>query len=246
MNYESAGIVGDESMPLSRFAPSILAALILGGMNLGVALAASAQTTASAEAFAARLTEAAIARTKARVIYDPAYRKLSYPGGDVPLDRGVCSDVVVRSYRALGIDLQKLVHEDMRRSFRSYPRRWGLRRPDRNIDHRRVPNLRTYFKRHGKALVPSADGNSYQPGDLVTWDIAKPFKAVELQGRLSLRKGRQRFAQTPHIGIVSSKRSADGQRPLIVHNIGWGTRLEDMLFNFRITGHYRFQPDVGS
>ncbi|MEM8972384.1 MAG: DUF1287 domain-containing protein, partial [Pseudomonadota bacterium] len=164
--------------------------------------------------------------------------------GDVPADRGVCSDVVVRSYRALGIDLQKLVHEDMRRSFRSYPKRWGLRRPDRNIDHRRVPNLRTYFKRHGKVMLVSADGSDYQPGDLVTWDIAKSFDASELAARRVSNRKRQRYAQTPHIGIVSTKMSADGQRPLIVHNIGWGTRLEDMLFSFRITGHYRFQPGI--
>ena len=216
----------------------------LGVMTLGAVQSGAAQSLTSTDTFAARLTNAAIGRTKSSVVYDPAYRKLAYPGGDVPLDRGVCSDVIVRSYRALGIDLQKLVHEDMRRSFRSYPKRWGLRRPDRNIDHRRVPNLRTYFKRHGQALTPTADGGNYKPGDLVTWDVAKPFEADTLQSSQRSRRGRQRFAQTPHIGIVSTERSADGKRPRIVHNIGWGTRLEDMLFNFRITGHYRFQPSV--
>ncbi len=219
-------------------------AFVAGLIALAVNSSATAQAQMTSQLFSKRLTDAAIERTKSHVIYDPAYRKLSYPGGDVPSDRGVCSDVVVRSYRALGIDLQKLVHEDMRRSFRSYPKRWGLRRPDRNIDHRRVPNLRTYFKRHGKVLLVSANGSDYQPGDLVTWDIAKPFVGTELASRKSSSRKRQRFAQTPHIGIVSTRMSADGQRPLIVHNIGWGTRLEDMLFNFRITGHYRFQPGV--
>ena len=218
--------------------------LTVGLMAVSVGLSVEAQAQMTSELFAKRLTEAAVERTKSRVIYDPAYRKLSYPGGDVPADRGVCSDVIVRSYRALGIDLQKLVHEDMRRSFRAYPKRWGLRRPDRNIDHRRVPNLRTYFKRHGKVMALSANGSDYRPGDLVTWDIAKQFDASDLASRRSSSRKRQRFAQTPHIGIVSTKMSADGKRPLIVHNIGWGTRLEDMLFNFRITGHYRFQPGV--
>ena len=211
-------------------------------LAIGWSQSAVAQLTSTPNAFAMRLSTAALERTKAHVIYDPAYRKLAYPGGDVPLDRGVCSDVVVRSYRALGIDLQKLVHEDMRRSFRAYPKRWGLRRPDTNIDHRRVPNLRTFFKRHGQMLELSADGRDYKPGDLVTWDIAKPFKQEELIASLSSRRRKQRFAQTPHIGIISSKLSFDGKRPLVIHNIGAGTRLEDMLFNFRVTGHYRFQP----
>ena len=211
--------------------------LVIGGTQ-----SATAQLASSPDVFATRLSAAAFERTKSRVIYDPAYRKLAYPGGDVPSGRGVCSDVVVRSYRALGIDLQKLVHEDMRRAFRSYPKRWGLRRPDKTIDHRRVPNLRTFFKRHGQKLQLSVDGRDYKPGDLVTWDIAKPFKHEELMASRSSRRGKQRFAQTPHIGIVSAKLSADGQRPLIIHNIGAGTRLEDMLFNFRVTGHYRFQP----
>ncbi len=228
---------------MHRFIHSGLCAVALGCLALTSAAPGYAQASRQAQDFAARLTEAAIARTKSPVIYDPAYRTLSYPGGDVPLDRGVCSDVIVRSYRALGIDLQKLVHEDMRRAFRAYPKRWGLRRPDRNIDHRRVPNLRTYFSRHGQALKPSAEGRDYKPGDLVTWDIGKPFVAHELLSGRSLRRGRQQFARTPHIGIVSTKLSSDGKRPLIIHNIGWGTRQEDMLFGFRITGHYRFQPD---
>ena len=137
----------------------------------------------------------------------------------MPAGIGVCTDVVIRSYRQLGIDLQRLVHEDMRDSFESYPGHWGLERPDPNIDHRRVPNLQTFFARHGDALSVSHDASDYQAGDLVTW---------MLPGNL------------PHIGIVVDQRSTDGQRPLIVHNVGQGPRLEDVLFAYEITGHYRY------
>ena len=153
-------------------------------------------------------------------MYDPSYVRLSYPMGDVPKGRGVCSDVVVRSFRALGVDLQKLVHEDMAKNFGAYPKIWGLKRPDRNIDHRRVPNLEVFFKRHGQSLKPSNNAKVYRPGDIVSW---------RLGGRL------------PHIGIVVDKWSADGQRPLVVHNIGGGTVMEDMLFDHPITGHFRYQ-----
>lgn len=166
-----------------------------------------------------RLVEAALARTLHRVRYDGRYRRIDYPGGDVPDGIGVCTDVVIRSYRALGVDLQKAVHEDMASGFSSYPRLWGLDRPDPNIDHRRVPNLREFFRRQGAALEVSRDPARYQPGDLVTW---------VLRGNL------------PHIGIVTDRRSADGRRPLIVHNIGAGPELEDMLLSFPITGHYRY------
>lgn len=149
--------------------------------------------------------------------YDPSYVKLDYPGGDVPLDRGVCTDVVVRAMRELGIDLQVRLHEDMSAHFEEYPRKWGLSRPDPNIDHRRVPNLQTYFQRTGKSRVVSERPEEYWPGDIVTWDV---------QGR-------------PHIGIVSTKPAPCGTRYCIVHNIGAGTRVEDRLFDFKITGHYR-------
>ena len=170
--------------------------------------------------FADRLAAAALSRAGLDVRYDPSYRRISYPGGDVPSDTGVCTDVVIRSYRALGIDLQKLVHEDMRSSFAAYPNNWGLSRPDRNIDHRRVPNLRRFFERHGKALPLSRHGSDYKPGDIVTW---------RLDNRL------------PHIGIVVARQSRDGERPLIVHNIGAGPELEDVLFAYPMTGHYRFE-----
>jgi len=180
-----------------------------------------------AEVFSDKLVEAALKRTEQQVRYDGRYMRIAYPNGDVPADIGVCTDVVIRSYRALGFDLQQLVHEDMRDNFALYPskRIWGLTRPDSNIDHRRVPNLQTFFSRHGKSLAVSQQGSNYQPGDLVTW---------MLPGNL------------PHIGIVVNKSSADGLRPLIVHNIGAGPVLADMLFDYNITGHYRFTPGTGS
>jgi len=170
---------------------------------------------------ASALVAAAIERTHHQVRYNGAYVPIPYPGGDVSSDRGVCTDVVVRAYRSLGIDLQRVVHEDMQAHFDAYPseRLWGLKGPDTNIDHRRVPNLQVFFTRHGEALPVSDDPSDYAPGDLVTW---------VLPGNL------------PHIGIVTDRRSIDGERPLIVHNIGAGPRLEDGLFAFPITGHYRY------
>jgi uncharacterized protein YijF (DUF1287 family) len=173
-----------------------------------------------AENWPQSLIDAALEQTRHTVRYDGSYRVMGYPGGDVPEDIGVCTDVIVRAYRALGIDLQQAVHEDMTRAFSQYPNRWGLKRPDPNIDHRRVPNLETYFRRKGAALRVSADPNVYFPGDLVTW---------MLPGNL------------PHIGIVVDQRSADGNRALVVHNIGRGPKLEDGLFEFPITGHYRYK-----
>ncbi|MDO6765766.1 DUF1287 domain-containing protein [Agarivorans sp. 1_MG-2023] len=168
------------------------------------------------------LVEAALARTEHTVIYDGTYVALDYPNGDVPKHLGVCTDVVIRSYRAIGADLQVLVHEDMRNHFSLYPsqRIWGLSGTDRNIDHRRVPNLQVFFARHGESFARSQQASDYQAGDIVTW---------MLPGNL------------PHIGIVSDQLSAAGV-PKIVHNIGLGPQLEDMLFSYQITGHYRYQP----
>lgn len=151
------------------------------------------------------------------VRYDPAYEQLSYPGGDVPMDRGVCTDVVIRALRCLGLDLQKAVHEDMAAHFSAYPKLWGLKRPDKNIDHRRVPNLRTFFTRKGWSLPVTHNPADYRPGDLVTCLVG---------GNL------------PHIFIVSDARTRDGE-PLIIHNIGAGTQEEEGLFEFELTGHYR-------
>lgn len=153
--------------------------------------------------------------------YDPAYVKLQYPGGDVPADRGVCTDVIIRAFRqAHGLDLQQKVHEDMRSNFSLYPRRWGLKKPDRNIDHRRVPNLQVWFTRHALHFTPGNDPQNYQPGDVVT---------CTLPGNL------------PHIMLVSDQKSQTGI-PLVIHNIGAGAREEDILFAFPLTGHYRFKP----
>jgi uncharacterized protein YijF (DUF1287 family) len=151
--------------------------------------------------------------------YDPSYRAMAYPGGDVPMDRGVCSDVIIRAYRHAGIDLQKLVHEDMQRNFTKYPNPWKLRGPDSNIDHRRVPNLATFFSRHGGWLRVTNHAADYQPGDVVTWVLV---------------------AGVPHIGIVSDVPVRGKDRYLMVHNIGRGTELEDVLFAYRVTGHYRY------
>jgi uncharacterized protein YijF (DUF1287 family) len=173
--------------------------------------------------FAQRLVAAALVQTRQRVVYDGSYRRIPYPGGDVPAHIGVCTDVVIRAYRALGIDLQQRVHEDMRRAFAQYPRLWGMRAPDANIDHRRVPNLQAFFRRRGaERRVARQDATVYATGDLVTW---------MLPGNL------------PHIGIVTDQRTADGARPLIVHNIGRGPEVEDMLFTYPITGVYRWRGE---
>jgi uncharacterized protein YijF (DUF1287 family) len=177
---------------------------------------------AGADEFATRLVAAAVAQTRQHVVYDGSYRRIPYPGGDVPANVGVCTDVVIRAYRRLGIDLQQKVHEDMRSAFSAYPRLWGMRAPDTNIDHRRVPNLQAFFRRRGAARRTSSDPSVYAAGDLVTW---------MLPGNL------------PHIGIVSDQRSADGARPLIVHNIGRGPEVEDMLFEYSITGVYRYRGE---
>lgn len=149
--------------------------------------------------------------------YNPAYEQLSYPGGDVPISRGVCTDVVIRALRRLGFDLQKEVHEDMAANFSAYPKNWGLKRPDKNIDHRRVPNLRTFFTRRGWNLPITRRAADYRPGDLVTCLVAPGL---------------------PHIFIVSDAKSPQGE-PLIIHNIGAGTQEEEGLFDYEITGHYR-------
>lgn len=167
---------------------------------------------------AADLVAAARSQIGVTVTYDPSYQRIAYPMGDVPPDRGVCSDVVIRAFRSVGVDLQAELHRDMAKHFASYPKIWGLSVPDANIDHRRVPNLATWFKRQGKALAVSDDPGDYRAGDVVAW---------------VLDNGR------PHIGIVSDRHSEDGQRPLMIHNIGWGTHEEDVLFGYKITGHFR-------
>jgi uncharacterized protein len=169
------------------------------------------------------LVDAALERTTHQIMYDGSYHSIKYPGGDVPANIGVCTDVVIRSYRKLGIDLQKLVHLDMKSNFSKYPSKsiWGSSRPDSNIDHRRVPNLQVFFTRNGQKLKVTNNPQNYIPGDLVTW---------MLPGNL------------PHIGIVTDKYNSTTNTPMIVHNIGRGPKLEDMLFAYPITGHYRYLP----
>lgn len=146
--------------------------------------------------------------------YDPAYTALKYPMGDVPLIKGVCTDVIIRALRLQGVDLQKLIHEDMKKSFAVYPKKWGLKSTDRNIDHRRVPNIMTYFNRQGYEVKDK----NYKAGDIVTWDLGKGLV---------------------HIGIISNQKSLVNSTPLVIHNIGSGTQENNILFDYKITGHYR-------
>lgn len=211
------------SLGLAGASTAVLTGFLPGRRPVMAQLAAPPASLGSPPApWAARLIAAAEAQIGVTTLYDPAYVRLDFPGGDVPRDRGVCTDVVVRAYRdGLGVDLQQLVHTDMATHFSVYPSKWGLKQPDRNIDHRRVPNLQTFLTRRGAKLSPSESADDYAPGDLVTMMVS---------GTL------------PHIVIVSHRASADGSRPLVIHNIGAGTRAEDRLFEFPITGHYRFKP----
>jgi len=180
-----------------------------------------AQETTQQKAFLQRLVAAAIERTSHHVRYDSSYVRIPYPNGDVPANTGVCTDGIIRSYRAVGIDLQKEVHEDIVRNWSAYPhdRRWRQGHPDSNIDHRRVPNLAVFFGRKGEALPITYGADDYSPGDLITWDLG---------------------GGVPHIGIVVDRKSPQGERYLIVHNIGEGPRMEDVLFRWKISGHYRY------
>lgn len=175
--------------------------------------------TAGQEVQNGTLSDAALALTEQHVTYDPSYFSISYPNGDIPSSKGVCTDVIIRAYRKLGIDLQKEVHVDMKANFNSYPNIWGLTRTDKNIDHRRVPNLMKFFERHGVVKPKSTNPSDYVPGDIVCWN---------LPGGIT------------HIGIVISKKLPDEKRNLIVHNIGAGQVIEDCLFDFKIIGHYSY------
>jgi uncharacterized protein YijF (DUF1287 family) len=171
------------------------------------------------EAFQLKLAQEAKKLTNDQVTYDPQYFKIAYPNGDVPANKGVCTDVVIRAYRKLGIDLQQLVHEDMKANFGLYPKNWGLKSTDKNIDHRRVPNLMVFFERKGQKLNISNDAKNYLPGDIVCWNLG---------GGIT------------HIGIVSNQFTDDKKRFKIIHNVGAGQVIEDFLFNYKIIGHYRF------
>lgn len=166
-----------------------------------------------------KLNASAIEQTTYTTGYDPAYVRLDYPNGDVPKETGVCADVVVRAFRSAGLDLQKELHEDMAASFARYPKKWNAKKPDKNIDHRRVPNLMTWFKRKGKELPITKSDKDYQPGDVVAWELDSGLV---------------------HIGLVSKIKADGGERFAIAHNIGAGARLEDVLFQWKIIGHYRY------
>jgi len=180
-------------------------------------------STLNASEFNRDIVSSLIERTNHNVTYDGSYLSIPYPNGDVPKNIGVCTDVIIRAYRVLGTDLQKLVHEDMKANFSLYPskRIWGLTSTDRNIDHRRVPNLQTFFKRHGVSLKVSDNKKGYSVGDIVTW---------VLPGNL------------PHIGMVIDQINPVTGNPMIVHNIGRGPKVDDMIFDYKITGHYRYEP----
>lgn len=165
-----------------------------------------------------KVIDSAIEQTRQTVQYDPSYTKLKYPNGDVPIERGVCADVIIRAFRNAGVDLQKEVHEDMSLHFTAYPSRWGARRPDSNIDHRRVPNLMTLFERRAKSVPITKNPTDYIPGDVVAW---------ELENNLL------------HIGLVSDAVANGTPNYLMVHNIGAGARIEDVLMAWKIIGHYR-------
>ena len=166
-----------------------------------------------------QVMQSAIDQTNVTTAYDPAYVKIDYPNGDVPEDRGVCADVIVRAFRKGGIDLQKEVHEDMKDAWDAYPKKWNAGGPDANIDHRRVLNLRTYFEREKKSMPVTSEAKDYLPGDVVSWDLGSGLD---------------------HIGIVVNRWTESSNHYLIVHNVGQGARLEDVLFAWKITGHYRY------
>ena len=203
----------------------LFVALPILGRGLQTVPHTAPRLTASQRQFLDRLAAAAIERTHHVVRYDPAYVRIPYPGGDIPASTGVCTDEVIRAYRAVGVDLQKEVHEDMERDRSAYPKGWpaaslrGMANADSNIDHRRVPNLMVFFARHGQSLPRSAEAGDYHPGDLVTWNLG---------GGIT------------HIGIVVDKISPESGRYMIVHNIGQGPQMEDVLFNWKIIGHYRY------
>lgn len=178
--------------------------------------------SAEPKTFSEKLSQAAISIIDPSIDYDPAYFKIDYPNGDVPKGKGVCTDVIIRSYRILNIDLQKEVHEDMIENFSLYPnlKKWGMTKTDTNIDHRRVPNLEVFFERKGIKLPVTQNAKDYKTGELVTWMINDKL---------------------PHIGIVTNKKSSDGKRNLIVHNVGGGQVLEDCLFEYKIVGHFKYE-----
>ena len=195
----------------------LLLFLLLGCTN--VATPDSNSVATITKDFYGKLSDAAITLTEDEIEYDPTYFSIPYPNGDVPKGKGVCTDVIIRAYRKMGIDLQKEIHEDMKKNFDKYPKKWGLRSTDTNIDHRRVPNLQAFFSRFGEVKSITDDVDDYKPGDIVTWKLSEKFV---------------------HIGLVVDKKTNSG-RYFIVHNVGSGQVIEDFLFDYEITGHYRYK-----
>ncbi len=173
----------------------------------------------SKQQFTLQLVAAAVERANHVVRYVPDYVRIDYPNGDVPADTGVCADEIIRAYRGVGVDLQKEVHEDMAAHFSAYPRKWGMTHTDTNIDHRRVPNLMVFFERNGEALPITKNAKDYLPGDIVTWDLG---------------------GNVPHVGIVVDRHSFLSSTNLVLHNVGEGPKIEDVLFRWQVTGHYRY------
>ena len=206
---------------MSRFSSVVFIALLFVSVSMQDIniLYSSSTNQGDQHSFAERLSTVALQLTKDNVTYDPAYYSMAYPNGDVPSDRGVCTDVIIRAYRKVGVDLQKEVHEDMKAHFSLYPKIWGLKSTDKNIDHRRVPNLMVFFKRKGTVKPMTQTASDYIPGDIVCWNLG---------------------GGTTHIGIVVNRKSSDGARYMMVHNIGGGQVLEDCLFDFKIIGHYYY------
>jgi len=201
---------------------SLLLLLLSCNQKEGKTAVAGNLSSGIAKTFPEKLSDAAISIIDPSIDYDPSYFKIDYPNGDIPKNKGVCTDVIIRSYRKLGIDLQKEVHEDMLENFSDYPnlKKWGMIKTDTNIDHRRVPNLEVFFERKGEKLPLSQNPKDYKTGEIVTWIINNKL---------------------PHIGIVTNKKSRDGKRNLIVHNVGHGQVLEDCLFKYKIVGHFKYQ-----
>lgn len=193
---------------------------LFGKTWIGVALLSGSVTLPAQSNFYKRLADSTLTLTRQFVEYDSRYFSIGYPNGDVPANKGVCTDVVIRAYRKVGIDLQKEVHEDMKAHFSAYPKNWGLKTTDRNIDHRRVPNLMKFFERSGASLPISSNTGDYAPGDIVCWNLG---------------------GGVTHIGIVVDQKTADNHHYMIVHNIGSGQVLEDCLFLYTIIGHYRYR-----
>jgi uncharacterized protein YijF (DUF1287 family) len=197
----------------------IKAGAIVSGMVLAACLHGQVAPQPSKAEFTRRLVVAAVERSKVHVRYVPEYVRIAYPGGDVPADTGVCTDEIIRIYRSVGVDLQKVVHEDMAKNFGAYPRTWKRTSPDTNIDHRRVPNLIVFFERNGESLPKSQAAGDYSPGDIVTWDLGNGLT---------------------HIGMVVDRKPLLHDRFEVLHNIGQGPQIEDVLFEWKITGHFRY------